>query len=379
MEAEMKSEQRIVEYSAADIAQMLSAKLIGDGNLRVNGVQVIERADESDLAFVGCSKNLRRVETSSARVVIAPENVEGQLADFPNKTFILVPEPEASFLQIAVKIVPTRQRPNLGISPHAVVADSSVVGAKTNVHALAVIGEDVRIGESCDIGPGAVIGDGCVLGDDVVIGPNAVLYRNVILGSDVVVQAGSVLGAEGFGYRTIDGRHQLLPHVGTVRVDDDVQIGANTTIDRAKMGATTIGSGTRIDNLVMIAHNCRLGRHNLIAGHTGIAGSTSSGDYVVCAGQAGIADHVHLGDGAIIGAKTGVHRDMQGGKAYLGIPARDAALHAREQMSLKRLPEMRTTVKKMEKQIAALEEQIARLTANLTDANSASAESRDAA
>lgn len=375
----MKSGQRTIELTATEIADILGGRLVGDGDIRVNGVEFIERASESDLAFVGCKRNLKRAETSNAKLIIAPESISEQIAEFPGKTFILVAEPEAAFLQAAVRLVPRRPRPNIGISPRAVVAESSVIGAKTNVHPLAVVGEDVQIGEGCDICPGAVIGDGCNIGDDVIIGPNCVLYPDVILGHNVVVQAGTVLGAEGFGYRTVNGRHVLLPHVGTVTVADDVHIGANTTIDRAKMGETTIGFGTRIDNLVMIAHNCQIGRHNLIAGHTGIAGSTSSGDYVICAGQAGIADHVHLGDGAVIGAKTGVHRDMPGGKAYLGIPARDAGQHAREQMSLKRLPEMRSTVKKLEKKIAALEEHLERLTNTAVARTTEVSDSRDAA
>lgn len=368
-------EENNIEYSAADIAGILNAKLVGDGSLTVSGVDFIERACETDLVFVGCPKNLKRAATAKARLVIAPRSVEEQLNEYPGKTFLLVEEPEVAFMEMAVKLVPQRPRPNIGISPHAIVADTAVIGAKTNVFPLAVIGEDVRIGENCTVGSGAVIGDGCVIGDNVTIDPHAVLYPDVILGNEIHLQSGSVLGGIGYGYRTVNGRHELLPHVGIVRIEDDVHIGSATVIDRAKMGETSIGTGTRIDNQVMIAHNCQLGKHNLIIAQTGIAGSSTSGDYVVCAGQAGIADHVHLGDGAIVGAKTGVHRDLPGGKAYLGIPARDAGLHAREQMALKRLPEMRSTVKQLEKQVAALQEQLSQL----TQAAQQSSESRDAA
>ena len=235
------------------------------------------------------------------------------------------------------------------------------MGSKTNIHPFVTIGEDVVIGECCDIEPGAVIGDGCVIGDDVRISPNVVLYRDTIIGDRVSIDSGTVIGSEGFGYRTVDGRHERLLHAGNVRICDDVEIGACTTIDRAKMGSTVIGKGTRIDDQVMIAHNCQIGEHNLLVSHTGIAGSSSTGAYVVCAGQSGIADHVHLGDGTIVGAKTGVHRDMPGGQKYLGIPARPAAEHARETMALKRLPEMRTTVKDLQKQLATLQEQMSRL------------------
>ncbi len=357
------------KFTASEIAESLNAPLIGDGTRCVSGFNVIERATESELAFVGCEKNLKRAATSKARVVIAPLDVEKQLPTDSDTTFILVAQPEVAFLDIADQLVPPRPRSTIGISPRAVVHETAEIGANTNVHPMAVVGEDVRIGENCDIGPGAVIGDHCVIGDDTYINANTVLYPDVVIGSGVTIQASSVIGAAGFGYRMIDGRHELLPHFGTVRIADDVEIGACTTVDRAKVGDTFIDSGTRVDNLVMIAHNCQIGPNNLIIGQAGIAGSSSTGSYVVCAGQAGVADHVHLGDHAVIGAKTGVHRDMVGGKAYLGIPARDAALHAREQMSLKRLPEMRSTVKRLEKQIAELQQQLADLSQAVAGSN----------
>lgn len=350
-----------VVLTAAEVAEAIGAEIVGSGDVTVSGVNVIERAAESELAFIGCERNLTRVGSSKARVIICPAGAQSQLASFVEKTFLFVAKPEVSFLIMAERLMPGRPRPKLGVSPHAIVADSAEIGEGTNVHPLAVVGEDVRIGRNCNIGSGAVIGAGSIIGDDVTIDANAVIYPEVDLGNQITIQACSVIGARGFGYRLVDGRHEVLPHVGNVRIADDVEIGACTTIDRAKVGETLVDSGTRIDNLVMIAHNCQIGPNNLIIGQAGIAGSSSTGAYVICAGQAGIADHVHLGDGAVVGAKTGVHRDMPGGKAYLGIPARDAGLHAREQMSLKRLPEMRLTVKQLEKQVAELQQQIAAL------------------
>ena len=214
--------------------------------------------------------------------------------------------------------------------------------------------EDASIGDNCSIGHGVVIGAGCRIGNNVTIHPNSVLYDDVIVGNDVTIHATCVIGADGFGYRLVDGRHEHLPHYGTVRICDDVEIGAGTTIDRAKVGETVIGSGTRIDNQVMIGHNCVIGRNNLLVSQVGCAGSVTTGDYVVCAGQVGIADHVHLGDGAIIGAKAGVHRDMPGGQSYLGAPASPAGEATRQLMALKKLPELRSTVKKLQKEIATL-------------------------
>ena len=346
---------------AREIARILDAVIVGPADCSVSGADFIERATATQLAFVGCKRNLKRASASQARLIIGPETVRDHLGDDPGRTFLLVPEPEAAFLKIVGLILPERPRRALGISPQAVVAASASVGSKTNIHPFVTIGEDVVIGECCEIEPGAVIGDGCVLGDDVRIGPNVVLYRDTVIGNCVSIDAGTVIGSEGFGYRTVDGRHERLRHAGNVRICDDVEIGACTTIDRAKIGSTVIGSGSRVDDQVMIAHNCQIGEHNLLVSHTGIAGSSTTGAYVVCAGQAGIADHVHLGDGAIIGAKTGVHRDMPGGQAYLGIPARPAAQHHRETLALERLPEMRSTVKDLQKQLATLQEQMSLL------------------
>lgn len=340
--------------TAREISEMLDGELVGNGHRCIDDVQIVERAEACHLTFVGDQKNVARLRNSRAQVVIAPISARSEIAAFPDCTFILVPEPEPAFLSVAGILMPPRPRPHLGLSSRAVIHESAKIGPNTNVHPMAVIGQDVSIGHSCDIGPGVVIGDGCQLGDNVVLHANTVLYHDVKIGSHVIIHASCVIGADGFGYRLVNGGHERLPHFGTVVICDDVEIGAGTTIDRAKVGETVIGTGTRIDNQVMIGHNCRIGRHNLLVSQVGFAGSVTTGDYVVCAGQVGIADHVHLGDGAIIGAKAGVHRDMPGGQTYLGAPAGPAAETTRQLMALRRLPEIRDTVKKLEKELENL-------------------------
>lgn len=357
----MTGTQNPFALTAAQICEKLGGTLVGDGSRTVSGVNVIERAQAGQLAFVGTTEQLRRCSGSQAEVVIAPQAVSEAATQYAQITFVLTDEPEVAFLKIAQQLNPPRRRSSIGISPLASVAASARIGTRSNIHPNAVVGEDAVIGDHCEIGPGVVIGDGCVLGDNVVLDANVVLYHDVRLGSDIHVQAGTVLGADGFGYRTVNGGHERLPHVGSVEICDDVQIGALSTIDRAKAGDTVIGRGTRIDNQVVVAHNCQIGEHNLLVSQTGIAGSSSTGCYVVCAGQAGIADHVHLGDHAIIGAKAGVHRDMPGGKAYLGAPAEEAATTARMMSALRRLPELRSTIKQMEKQIIQLQAQVTEL------------------
>lgn len=358
-----------IEYSAFEIGSILGARLVGDEEAIVSGTEFIERACESDLAFVGSSKNSKRIGSSKARVIIAPTDIADSVQEYPGRTFLFVDEPETAFLSIAQRLAPARLATAHGVSPQAFVAGSAAIGHNTTIHPFAHIGEDVSIGEDCEIGPGVSIGDGCQIGDSVRIDANAVVYANSKLGSDIVINANAVIGSEGFGYQTRNGRHTRLPHVGNVIIEDDVEIGACTTIDRAKIGSTVIGSGTRIDNSVQIAHNCQIGQHNLLVSQCGIAGSAVTGDYVVIAGQVGISDHVTLGDGAIVGAKSGVHRDMPGGQTYLGSPATPVREQTRMLMSMKRSPQLRKTVKELETQMKALQGQLATLQASAEDDN----------
>jgi UDP-3-O-[3-hydroxymyristoyl] glucosamine N-acyltransferase len=254
---------------------------------------------------------------------------------------------------------PQRARAKIGVSPLAVIAASAVIGPDCNIHPGAYIGEDAVIGAGCDIYPGVVISADCRLGDHCTVYPNAVLYPQIVVGNRVIIHASAVLGADGFGYRFQQGRYSKIPQLGNVEIHDDVEIGACTTIDRAMIGSTTIGEGTKLDNLVMIGHNCELGKHNAFASQVGFAGSVTTGDYVVCAGQVGIADHVHIGDKAVLGAKSGVHKDMEGGKTYLGAPATEEQDQFRILMALRKLPELRKQLRDLESQVADLTKRLA--------------------
>jgi UDP-3-O-[3-hydroxymyristoyl] glucosamine N-acyltransferase len=220
------------------------------------------------------------------------------------------------------------------------------------------VGDRTVIGRDCDIYPGAVIGDGCRLGDLVSIHPNAVLYADVVVGNRVAIHAGAIIGADGFGYRLVEGCHKKLPHFGTVRIEDDVEVGASTTIDRGMIGATVVGEGTKLDNLVMIAHNCELGKHNLFVSQSGLAGSVTTGNHVVCAGQVGVADHVHLGEGCVIGPKSGVHKDIPAGERCIGSPAAPESEARRTLMAQKYVPETRKQVRELTSRIAELEHRL---------------------
>jgi UDP-3-O-[3-hydroxymyristoyl] glucosamine N-acyltransferase len=341
------------------LAELVTGDLRGAADCTVRGAHSIEKAGPEEITFAGDEANLARLRTSRAAAAIVPRS----LADSPKLTsltipLILVDDPRAAFLAVLAKFKPRRPRREIGISPRAYVAPSAKVGAGTNVYPGAHVDEDAVIGERCEVHPGAVVGAGCRIGDDCTIHPRAVLYPDVLLGRRVIVQAGAVIGADGYGYRLVNGRHEKIPHFGTVRLADDVEIGANATIDRAMIGETVIGEGTKIDNLVVVAHNCEIGRHNLHVAQVGLAGSVTTGDYVVCAGQVGVADHVHLGDRCVLGAKAAVHKNIPAGETWLGHPAMPVELSMKVMMAAKKLPAMREQLRTLQAQVNALEEAV---------------------
>jgi UDP-3-O-[3-hydroxymyristoyl] glucosamine N-acyltransferase len=337
------------------LAERLRGTVSGDGGRLLSGVQSIDAAGPADLSFAAEERNLRKLSRAAAgAVLLSRADAERCAALAERMSLIAVDDAFVSFVDALDLFRPARPRLPVGISPEARVSPTARIGALTNVFPGAHIADDVSIGERCDIYPGVFIGPGCRIGSHVTLHPNVVLYGDVSIGNRVIVHASAVIGADGFGYRLRDGRHVRIPHRGTVRIEDDVEIGACTTIDRAMIGETVIGEGTKLDNLVMIAHNCALGRHNILVSQVGFAGSVTTGDYVVCAGQVGVADHVHLGDGAVLGSKAGIHKDLAGGQTYLGAPAMPAADAKRIVMAQHKLPELRVTVRELERQVAEL-------------------------
>jgi UDP-3-O-[3-hydroxymyristoyl] glucosamine N-acyltransferase len=234
------------------------------------------------------------------------------------------------------------------------VAATATVGRDVAIHPLAHVGEHAEIGDGCTLHPGVHVGDRCKVGDGSVLHPNVVLYHDVVLGRRVEVHAGTVVGADGFGYRQVDGQHVKIPQTGGVEVGDDVEIGSNCTIDRGTFDATRIGAGTKIDNLVMIGHNCQIGRHNILCGQVGVAGSCKTGDYVVMAGQAGIKDHTVVGDRVIVGAQAGVHRNIPAGERVLGSPAIPVKEQRHIFAMIARLPDMHKQLRELASQVALL-------------------------
>jgi UDP-3-O-[3-hydroxymyristoyl] glucosamine N-acyltransferase len=319
----------------SEIARLVDGNLTGS-DLAISGAATLPVARPGEITLADHPRLAAKLARSEASAVIVPATLEPT-----DRPYITVSDVHGAFAKVVAHFHPPRQTHFSGISPAAYVHPSALISADVEVHPQAFIGADVKIAAGSIIHSGVKILDGSEIGEGCLLFPNVVLYENTILGRQVIIHSGAVLGAYGFGYATVDGRHKLSAQLGYVEVGDNVEIGAGTTIDRGTYGPTVIGSGTKIDNLVQIGHNCRVGRHNIICSQAGMAGSCSTGEYVVMAGQVGLADHLHVADGAILGAKCGVMTDALPGKRYLGAPAVEERQFFRSISLIQQLPELR--------------------------------------
>jgi UDP-3-O-[3-hydroxymyristoyl] glucosamine N-acyltransferase len=341
-----------VAATVEQLAALVRGRLEGDGSVPINSARPVGEAGPGDITFIESERYAKLLKASPASAAIVGPHFKS--AGMPEMPVIEVDDPMTAFLAVRNHLVGTGKPRWTGIHKMAAVAETAVIGADVAVHAFVAIGDEVEVGDGSTLHPGAVIGDRCKLGKGVIIHPNAVLYADVILGDRVEVHAGTVVGGDGFKYHMVDGKHLKVPHTGRVEVGDDVEIGSNCTIDRATFETTRIGEGTKVDNLVMIGHNNQIGRHNLLCGQVGIAGSCKTGDYVVMAGQAGIKDHTEIGHKVMIGAQAGVHRNIPDGQNVLGSPAIPLREQRRIFQMIARLPEMHRQFREMAAQIALL-------------------------
>ncbi len=348
--------------SLLELAILVQGQLVGDGSLVISGAAPLSDAQPGDITLVDRQEKQQRLATCRASAVIAPPGVTPH-----GLPVIQVENVHHAFAAIVRLFRPVRRLARRGVSPLAAVSPTARLAEGVEIHPFATVGDDVVIGPGATIYSGAHIMAGSRIGEDTIIFPNAVLYENTLVGPRCLIHAGAVLGAYGFGYCQVDGRHQLTAQLGNVVLEADVEVGAGTTIDRGTYGPSVIGEGTKIDDLVMVAHNCHIGRHNMLCSQVGVAGSTSTGDYVIMAGQVGVRDHVHIGDGAVLGAKAGVSNDVPAGHRMIGIPATPEREQKIKQAALSKLPEMRhemrrlqATVQKLLADVAALEEKLAR-------------------
>jgi UDP-3-O-[3-hydroxymyristoyl] glucosamine N-acyltransferase len=339
-----------VEITLQELADLVHGTVHGDGSLPIRAARSLQEAAEGDITYVDNDRNLEKLHASAAAAAVVDPKV------VPNgKPLIQCKDPLAAFVMIVQHLHGRPEPAACGIDPRAYVHPSATVGSDPSVYPMAYVGEGTVIGDRCRIHPGAVIGRFCKLGNDVTIFPNAVLYDGTEIGDRSIIHSGAVIGADGFGYRFQNGRHVKVPQLGSVVIGTDVEIGACTTIDRGTFQATRIGDGSKIDNLVQIAHNCRIGKHNVFAGQVGIAGSCSTGDYVVMAGKVGISDHVNIGAGSLIGAQSGVNKDVPAGQRIFGAPAKPESEQKRIVATMDRLPEMRRDLTAIKRKLGITE------------------------
>ena len=331
----------------ADIANLLGGELIGDGSVDIQDVAEYEKASPNELSYVESAKKLAR--RSDAGALIVPTGLEVDRPCISTKTPRL-------FFARAVSLLRPPQKIQPGIDAYARISDSARVGDGVYVGPFASLAGGVVVGDDSSIGAGVHVGENVKIGSGCIICPNCVLYADVEIGSRVTLHAGVVVGADGFGYiPDEEGRIFKYPQTGRVVIEDDVEIGANTTIDRATLTETRIGRGTKIDNLVQIAHNVEIGEDCILASQVGISGSAKIGRGVMMGGRVGVADHVEIGDGAKLGAGTGVPKSLEGGKMYLHTPATEIRDARRRIAVLRNLPRLSAKVNELEKKIGELE------------------------
>lgn len=336
-----------MQFPASQIALLINGKLDGDANAAVNSFGKIEEAGPGQLTFFANPKYEEYLYTTKASVIILNESYE--LKEKVGAALIRVPDAYSAFATLLSKYQEIVQQQLNGIQEPSYIAKTAKYGKNVFIGAFAYLGENVTIGDNVKIYPNVYLGNNVTVGNDTVIHPGAKIYFDCRIGSQVIIHAGVIIGSDGFGFAPqADGTLKKVPQIGNVIVEDNVEIGSNTTIDRATIGSTIIRSGAKLDNLIQIAHNVDIGNSTVIAAQAGISGSTKIGKGVMIGGQAGIVGHIQLGDGSKVNAQSGVSKSVEAGKAVTGSPAFDYTSALRSQAAARKLPELEKRVKELE-------------------------------
>ncbi len=339
-----------MQMTVNEIAARVGGTVVGDGSVVITGASGIKEAGPGDLTFLADERYLRFMEKTRASAVMVPRAIAD--ADCP---LIQVDNPHRSFYALLSAFRPPVEHPFSGVHPTAVVEPGAAMGEGVSLGAHVYVGRDARLGDRVVVYPGAYVGADCVVGDDTVLYPLVVLREGVQIGARCILHSGAVIGSDGFGFQARDGVLEKVPQLGTVIVGDDVEIGANSAVDRATFGSTVIGRGTKIDNLVQVGHNVVVGEYCTVSGVSGIAGSATLGNRVTIAAQAGVAGHLHIGDGAIVAARAGVTKSIPEGRVVSGFPARDHNIERRIQAALRQLPDALRRIRELERRLEELE------------------------
>ncbi|MEW6009489.1 MAG: UDP-3-O-(3-hydroxymyristoyl)glucosamine N-acyltransferase [Candidatus Omnitrophota bacterium] len=339
-----------------EIAKLIDGEVVGDAKTLITGVSGIKEADSGDITFLANPKYFPLIDETRASAIITPR----QITNVP-KPIIRVDNPSLAFAKVVSLAVPADTIRPKGIHQSAILGRNVKLGKDVAIAAYVVVEDEVQIGETAVIYPGCFIGHHTKIGKDTLIYSNVCIRERVSIGERVVIHSGTVIGSDGFGFATVEGVHQRIPQIGTVIIEDDVEIGANVTIDRARFDKTLIGKGTKIDNLVQIAHNVIIGENSIIVSQAGISGSTKIGKNVTLAGQAGLVGHIEIGDGAIVAAQAGVTKSVPPKTMVSGYPARPHDVAKRVNACIQRLPKLYEKIEALEKELTELKEKIRKL------------------
>ena len=334
-----------MNLTVAELAKHLAGEVSGDATVMLTGFSMIDRAKAGELTFAETAEYFAAAEASAATAIICD-----QKAASDKKILIRVANPRVAFAKALAIFFPEPQFP-AGIHPSTVIAASAQIDPSAHIGPHCTIGERVKIGANCILQAGDFVGDDSVLGDETNLFPNVTVYSRSRIGKGVRIHSGTVVGSDGFGYVFDAGFHRKVPQIGNVVIGDNVEIGSNVSIDRAALGSTVIGKGTKIDNLVQVAHNVEIGEHCILCAQVGIAGSAKLGNYCVLAGQVGIAGHLKIGNQVTIGSKAGVMHNIPDGEQWLGIPAQPDKQAKRVMIALQRLPDLLKKVAEWERKL----------------------------
>lgn len=340
-----------MEISVGELARLLEGELIGDGSVTIRNVRGVMEAEPGDLTFVIDPKYAPMVARSKASAVLVRGDIQVECT-IPQ---IRVKDPRQALQRLTAAFAPPPIRYEPGIHPTAIVAPDAVLGRNVSVQPYAVIEAGATIGDNVVIGAHCYIGHYTTIGEGSFLYPRVTIRERITIGKRVIIHPGAVIGADGFGYEQVNGKYEKIPQVGTVVIEDDVEIGANTTIDRARFDKTIVRRGTKIDNLVMIAHNCDVGEDTILCGQVGLSGSAKVGNHVIMAGQSGMVGHIKIHDNIIIGAQCGVTKDLEKPGFYIGSPATPHMTYKKRESIVVRLPEIYRRLQALEKKVAELE------------------------
>lgn len=342
-----------LDKTLGELAELVGGELSGDANIRITGVSGLETAQEGDIVFVENEKWIQSAIQSPATAIIAPCS-----ASVEDKPAIVIKNPRHAFVRI-LQLLASKLPATEGIDPSVRMGSEVQLGEGVSIGPLTVLGNNVKIGDNACVGPLCYIGDDTAIGEGCVLHAQVTIKHEVTLGSRVILHSGCVIGTDGFGYFQESGQHQKMPQIGTVIIHEDVEIGANTTIDRGTLGPTVVGAGTKIDNLVQVAHNVQIGKHCIICAQSGVSGSTVIGDGVVLGGQVGIGDHIKIGNRVVVSGKGGVISDLPEDALVSGYPAGPHREKMKVEAAIRRVPELLKTVRELKREVEDLSQKLA--------------------